>query len=81
MPSKECEMPLTDQQAINAATAAIEGKVSVPPGVVPLVERQADRIVVTWPTSHPPGYRGADFHAQVTLHPDTGDITQLLGGQ
>jgi hypothetical protein len=83
MPSKESEMPqpLTDEQAINAALAAIEGKVSMPPGVVPRVERQAGHIVVTFPTSHPPGFRGADFHAQVTLHPDTGEIIQLLGGQ
>jgi hypothetical protein len=73
--------PLTDDQAVQVARAAIAGKADIPSGVVPRVERQAGRIVVTFPTSHPLSVRGADFHAQVTLDQATGQVTQVLGGQ
>lgn len=73
--------PLTDEQAIGAAIAAIEGKADIPPGVTPHVDRGSGQIVITFPTSHPTGIRGADFHARVTLDEATGHVTQVLGGQ
>jgi hypothetical protein len=73
--------PLTDEQAVRTAIAAIEGKAEIPPGVTPRVDRHGGQIVITFPTSHPVGVRGADFHAQVTLDEATGHVTQVLGGQ
>ena len=73
--------PMTDEQAVRAARAAAEGKAEIPAGVVPRVQRQGGRILVTFPTSLPAGVLGADFHARVTLDEATGRIIQILGGQ
>lgn len=73
-------MALSDSEYIENALIAVEGMVDVPADSSPNVEHRSGAVVVTWPTDHPPGVRGADFHAQVTLDPDTGEVRQIMGG-
>jgi hypothetical protein len=70
----------TDSGAVRLALAAVSERTEVPAGVTPVVRRDEDEVVVTWPTNHPVGVRGADFHAQVTIDAATGEVKQVLGG-
>lgn len=70
----------SDAQAIALARQACAGKVAVPADVEPSVARRGDMVVVTFPTSLPPGTRGADYHARVTIDTSTGRVVEVLGG-
>ena len=71
---------VTADQAAKIAIAAANGVADIPPGVMAVVERHADRLVVTFPTRLPPGVRGADYYLQVTVDATSGEITKILGG-
>jgi hypothetical protein len=46
----------------------------------PIVLLRGDHYAVTFPTVLPPGVRGADYVAKVTLHGRTGEILDVLVG-
>ena len=56
-----------------------DGKATLQPeGPVETV-RETDRYIVTFVHVNPPGVRGPDFDARVTLDASTGDVIQILG--
>jgi hypothetical protein len=71
---------LTQDEAIEVARRAIAGKVELQKGSHVTVERKGDAYVVTFVRIDPPGTRGPDYDARVTIDADTGKVTELLGG-
>ena len=72
--------PISPSRAIEIARAALPGKVDLPRDARANVERRGDRYVVTFPVTLPPGVRGADYHARVTVDAVTGKVVEILGG-
>ena len=71
---------ISETRAVELARAACAGKAEIPAGVKPLVTNEGGRIVVVFPATLPPGTRGADWHAKVTLDAKTGAVIEVLGG-
>lgn len=67
---------LSEDQAIARAREAVDGVADVPDDVDGEV---TTRLVVTFPWEHPPGELGSDYHAQVVLDAETGEVVQILG--
>ena len=78
---KKVRGPITRQKAVALAKKAIEKDVSCPPDTPIEVENKGSRVVVTFKTRLPPGTRGPDYHARVTLDAATGRVLQVLGNQ
>ena len=74
------EAPLTAENAVQIARRAVAELATIPPDVTPTVDERGDEIVVTFPTNHPVGVRGADFHAQVTINKTSGVVQRILAG-
>jgi hypothetical protein len=70
---------LTREEAVDRAVAAARELLEVPDDSTPEVVEQG-HYVVTFPRSDPPGTRGPDYHAQVTIDAVTGEVVELLGG-
>lgn len=70
---------LSDERAILIAKSAIAGKVQLQGMIPPIVSDQGDRIVVTFPYRNPPGIRGPDYDARVTINARTGEVMSILG--
>jgi len=69
----------TQEEAVELARQAVVGKATLQPeGTVETV-RETDRYIVTFVHVNPPGVRGPDFDARVTLDASTGDVIQILG--
>jgi len=69
----------TQEEAVELARQAVVGKATLQPeGPVETV-RENDRYIVTFVHVNPPGVRGPDFDARVTLDASTGDVIQILG--
>jgi len=69
----------TQEEAVELARQAVVGKATLQPeGPVETV-RETDRYIVTFVHVNPPGVRGPDFDARVTLDASTGDVIQILG--
>lgn len=71
---------ITKEKAIEIARAAIQGHAETQPGSPITVDMKNDQFVVTFVHINPPGTRGADFDAQVTINPQSGQVVQILGG-
>ena len=71
---------ISESRAIEIARAACAGKMEIPADVQPRVSVAGRRCVVVFPTKLPPGTRGADYHAKVTLDAKTGAVIEVLGG-
>lgn len=71
---------ISDKRAIEIAHAAIAGHVDLTEPDSVVVKRADGVITVTFPHTNPPGVRGPDFEAQVTIDAATGDVITLLGG-
>lgn len=72
---------ISEEGAIHIARGAVAGAVEVPEDARADVQRLDDgTVVVVFPTDLPPGVRGADYHARVTLDAVTGEVIDILGG-
>ena len=72
--------PISSARAVEIARAALPGKVDLPADARAEVERRGERYVVTFPITLPPGVRGADYHARVTIDASSGAVLEILGG-
>jgi hypothetical protein len=79
-PGEASDKTLSDDQAIEIARQATKGLVDVPDDAEAVVDKSAPHYVVTFPIHHPPGMRGADFYAQVSIDPQSGKVERILGG-
>lgn len=70
---------LTRDEAVDRAITAARELLDVPEDSAPDVVEQG-QYVVTFPRSDPPGTRGPDYHARVTIDAVTGAVIELLGG-
>lgn len=71
---------ITEAQAIEIARRAIQGKIDLQSPDAVKVRRERGRYVVIFEHDNPPGVRGADYDAKVTIDRATGDVIELLGG-
>lgn len=71
---------ITESSAIEIAEKAIEGKVELQEGSHIVAKLQKGRYIVTFVRVNPPGVRGPDYDARVTIDAKTGDILEILGG-
>ncbi len=78
--SQPADDPISDEQAVQLARQASRGKLEIPENVTPIVERTQDHCIVTFPMKHPPGVRGADFYARVTINLQSGEVENILSG-
>lgn len=79
-PSPDEGASIDDERAVELARAAVEGKVDLPDDGPVSVNRRGQDVVVEFVHVNPPGTRGADYDAQVTLDATTGKVRQVLGG-
>lgn len=70
---------LTSDEALAIARKAIAGKAELQKGAPVSVERKDGAYVVTFVHINPPGTRGPDYDARVTIDAETGKVTELLG--
>lgn len=71
---------ITKQNAIEIARKAVEGLVDIQPDGPITVDAKDDQFIVTFVHNNPPGVRGADYDAEVTINAESGDVVQVLGG-
>ena len=69
---------IRDEQAVATARAAVAGAVEISGGPVS-VNRQGDTVVVEFGCDLPPGTRGPDYDARVTLDANSGAVREILG--
>lgn len=74
------EPPIDEREARRLARAAVDGLVEVDDGGPVTVERRGQHWVVEFERVNPPGVRGPDFDARVTLDARTGEVVEILGG-
>ncbi len=70
---------LTEEEAVARAKEAIEGLATIQPDSTVEVKRRRKKYIVTFVRFNPPGVRGPDFDAKVTLDAETGEILEILG--
>jgi hypothetical protein len=70
---------ITGAEAEQIAREAIEGIVDLSGGPV-TVETDGGSYVVTFRRNDPPGVRGPDYDAKVTLDRGSGEVIEILGG-
>lgn len=78
IPEVELGETISDEQAVAAARAAVAGTVEISGGPVS-VSRRGDTVVVEFGCDLPPGTRGPDYDARVTLDAKTGTVREILG--
>lgn len=71
---------LTESEAIAIARRALVGKVTPQDGAPVVVDTEGDRLIVTFVHHNPPGVRGPDYDARVTLDRRSGRVLEILGG-
>jgi len=71
---------ISADEAVAIAMDEIEGKISVPGDSKPIVEFGSDTITVTFPTNLPPNMLGPDYHGQVIIDKQSGEIIEVLAG-
>jgi hypothetical protein len=70
---------ITPEEAVDAARRALPGLAEVPEdGPIETVRRRG-RYVVTFVRVNPPGVRGPDYDARVTIDARTGGVLEVLG--
>jgi hypothetical protein len=70
---------ITSEEAIDIARRATVGKATLEHGAPISVERENDRYVVTFVHENPPGVRGPDYDAKVTINAHDGNVIDILG--
>jgi uncharacterized membrane protein YkoI len=70
---------ISKDEAIRIAREAIEGGVELSEGGGVEVVRQGEVYIVTFTRNDPPGRRGPDYDARVTINARTGEVIELLG--
>ncbi len=71
---------ISPAEALAIATEAIAGNVEHRPDEPIEVVRRDDRYVVTFVHVNPPGVRGANYDARVTIDAESGEVTEILAG-
>ena len=71
---------IDQDRAREIALQAVDGFVAMPPGTPVTAERRDDRFVVTIGSGPPPGVRGADYQARITVDANSGEVLELLFG-
>ena len=71
---------ISESEALAVARNAIAGKVNLQEGSPVRIDHRKDRYVVTFVHHLPPGIRGPDYDAEVTIDDQTGEVLKLLGG-
>ncbi|MBM3744503.1 MAG: hypothetical protein FJW34_01750 [Acidobacteria bacterium] len=71
---------ISASEATAIARNAAAGKVNLQEGSPVRVDHREDRYVVTFVHLLPPGIRGPDYDAEVTIDDQTGEVLKLLGG-
>jgi len=71
---------ITESEAISIAKRTIKGKATPQDGSPITSELQGNTYIVTFIHENPPGVKGADYDARVTLDAKTGEVMQLLVG-
>jgi hypothetical protein len=71
---------IDEDDARTIARDALEGVVTLEQHNPVTVEREGDTYVVTFPRENPPGVRGPDFEAQVTVDRRSGEVLEVLAG-
>ena len=72
--------PSMEEKALTIARQAIVGYVKLQKGSPVTVKREGDKYVVTFVHIHPPGTRGADYDARVTVDAATWKVVEFLVG-
>jgi uncharacterized membrane protein YkoI len=70
---------ITRAEAVDIARKAIEGKVTLQSGSPIEVDLKDDRFTVVFVHLLPPGTRGPDYDAKVTIDASSGEVLSLLG--
>jgi hypothetical protein len=73
-------MRISEARAVEIARAAVRDKCEIQPGSPIEISYSKGRYIVTFKHLNPPGIRGADFDAQVTLNASSGEVIAVLGG-
>lgn len=71
---------ISEDDAVRIARKALEGNVELSAGGGVKVELRDEVYTVTFTRNDPPGTRGPDYVAQVTVDGRSGTVTALLGG-
>ena len=71
---------ISDDDAVAAARAALVGRVNPRPAAPVRVTREGARIIVEFGRLDPPGTRGPDYDARVSVDGESGRILAVLGG-
>lgn len=71
---------ITEDEAVAIARQAIEGKITPEEDAPIRVEWADNQYIVTFEVILPPGVRGPDFSAQVTIDANTGEVIEILAG-
>jgi hypothetical protein len=71
---------IDEAEALRRAEEAVRGLADITEGNPQRVEFEGDRCIVTFERNDPPGTRGPDYDAQVTLDAETGEVLGILGG-
>lgn len=71
---------ITEDEAVAIARQAIEGKITPEEDAPIRVEWADNQVIVTFEVINPPGVRGPDFSAQVTIDAYTGEVLEILAG-
>ena len=73
-------MPVTHVQAVDIARKAIKDSVTLQSGSPIKVEAKGKHIIVTFVHVLPPGTRGPDYGAEVTIDAESAAVLQILVG-
>ncbi|MBW4644930.1 MAG: PepSY domain-containing protein [Goleter apudmare HA4340-LM2] len=71
---------ITQDQAIEIAKQEIQGKVEPQQDAPIKVELKDNRYIVVFEHINPPGTRGPDYDAKVTIDGNSGKVLEILGG-
>ena len=71
---------ITRDEAIEIAKKAIEDGIATVPDAPIEVAYQDDQAIVTFVCILPPGTRGPDYDAQVTMDACSGEVLEVLAG-
>jgi hypothetical protein len=71
---------ITKDRAIEIAERSIVGKARRQEGSPITVELNDGAYIVTFVHQNPPGVKGADYDARVTVDAKTGDVKEILVG-
>jgi uncharacterized membrane protein YkoI len=71
---------ISHEEAVLAARSAVRDHLTLSEGADVRIEEEDDRIVVEFGSPTPPGQRGPDYEARVTVNAQTGEVIDILGG-